>query len=302
MRALEKADEGTPHGRCSPYPTIVDAKATVSGEGSRSIDAALRFARGGGRTFLARQAVPYPFHITRPHYLDAALPDLATLYLQSASGGLYGNDRLGLSIEAAAGARAHVTSQAATVVHTGRGIRIDTRLSVDAGAVLALTTDPYVLFPATDLSVSTTLTLTGGGAALLAEGFATHDPTARASPFARLATATRIVTPEGRVLVDEHSAIDGRAFASSASPLGPYRALGTLLILGEAAHDLHPGRLEAALDTLDVLAGVSRLPNEAGWGVRLLARDGGRLAQGLDLAFAIGFACLTGTAPARRRK
>ena len=47
------------------------------------------FARGGGKTFLLRQFAPYPFHVARPHRLDAARPDLATLYLQSASGGLY---------------------------------------------------------------------------------------------------------------------------------------------------------------------------------------------------------------------
>ncbi len=58
--------------------------------------ATLRFARGGGRTFLKEQRTPYPFHTTRPHYLDADRPDLATLYLQSASGGLYRGDRLEL--------------------------------------------------------------------------------------------------------------------------------------------------------------------------------------------------------------
>ncbi|MDX7950796.1 urease accessory protein UreD [Lichenihabitans sp. Uapishka_5] len=270
--------------------------------GTRAVDATLRFARGGGRTFLARQAIPYPFHITRPHHLDLGQPDLATLYLQSASGGLYGGDRLTLAIAAGPEARAHVTSQAATVVHTGRDIRVETHIDVAAGAWLALTTDPYILFPGTDLSVSTNVTLAPGATAILAEGFSPHDPAARGAPFAHLSTATRIDAAGGGVLVDEQSHIDGPAFAAPSSPLGSYGAMGMVFILGDAAQALDAGGLEAALDAIDVLAGASRLPGGAGWGVRLLARDGGRLSRGVDLVFTAGFTLLVGCAPARRRK
>jgi urease accessory protein len=77
----------------------------------------LSLASCGGCTFLARQSVPYPFHITLSHRLDAARLDIATLSLQSASGGLYRGDRLALSIEARPSACAHVTSQVAIVAH-----------------------------------------------------------------------------------------------------------------------------------------------------------------------------------------
>jgi urease accessory protein len=56
---------------------------------TRTVEASLCFSRGGGRTVLARQRLPYPFHATRTFHLDQARPDLATLYLQSAAGGLY---------------------------------------------------------------------------------------------------------------------------------------------------------------------------------------------------------------------
>src|SRR6266568_3233645 len=73
----------------------------------RRIEASLHFATGGGRTVLVHQHVPYPFHVTRAFHLDRARPDLATLYLQSASGGLYRGDRLMLDIDVAPGAAAH---------------------------------------------------------------------------------------------------------------------------------------------------------------------------------------------------
>ena len=82
-----------------------------------AVEASLHFSYGGGRTVLARQRVPYPFHATRTFYLDQARPDLATLYLQSAAGGLYRGDRVALSITADPHSAAHVTTQAATIVH-----------------------------------------------------------------------------------------------------------------------------------------------------------------------------------------
>ena len=62
-----------------------------------SVEALLHFCRAGGRTVLAGQRLPYPFHATRTFYLDRANPEIATLYLQSASGGLYRGDSHGLS-------------------------------------------------------------------------------------------------------------------------------------------------------------------------------------------------------------
>src|SRR5260370_8169750 len=74
----------------------------------------------GGRTVLRRQHVGYPFHITRAFQLDRMRPDLATLYLQSASGGLYAADRLKLDLTIGHGAALNLTTQASTVVHDGR--------------------------------------------------------------------------------------------------------------------------------------------------------------------------------------
>ena len=263
--------------------------------------ASLAFAHGGGATFLSEQSAPYPFHITRPHRLDASRPDIATVYLQSASGGLYRDDRLSLRLEAREGAVAHVTSQAATVAHRshGRPIEMTTWLHVHAKATLALTTDPYVLFPGAALTTTTQTILHPGGAALIAEGFAVHDPLGEGRAFATLETRACVRDPQGRVWVDERARFVGEDFARDRGPLGGYRAFGSAFVLGG---EIDPHAAEAALDAVGVFAGASRLPHQAGWSVRLLAPDGGRLGRGLDLMFALGFEALTGCAPARRRK
>ena len=93
----------------------------VSLASERRIEAELHFAFRGGRTVLAHQHVPYPFHVTRAFHLDRARPDLATLYLQSASGGLYRGDQLVLDIDVAPGVGPHAeTSSSGSPVPASR--------------------------------------------------------------------------------------------------------------------------------------------------------------------------------------
>ena len=90
-------------------------------EAGRQAEVLLVAELAGGRTVLRRQHVGYPFHVTRAFQLDRMRPDLATLYLQSASGGLYAADRLALDLVVGAGAALNLTTQASTVVHDARG-------------------------------------------------------------------------------------------------------------------------------------------------------------------------------------
>ncbi|APX83564.1 urease accessory protein [Methylorubrum extorquens] len=271
----------------------------------RRVQASLVFTRGGGTTVLSRQVVPYPFHITRAFRLHPESPDLATLYLQSASGGLYAADHLTLAIAARAGARAHVTTQAGTVVHRGgpEPSRQETRLTIATDAFLALNPDPLILFPGAHLAVSTEITAEPGARAIVTESVACHDPAGEDRPFDRLDLGLTIRTPEGRVLVRERSRIDGTAFTAPDSPMGSHRAYGTMVVLGAPDDARLAGlHLRQAADAAGCLTGVSPLPNGAGLGLRLLALDGGALSAGMDAVFRIVFETLSGCAPGRRRK
>ncbi|ACB79310.1 Urease accessory protein UreD [Methylorubrum populi BJ001] len=277
----------------------------VSAPVGRRVQASLVFARGGGTTVLSRQVVPYPFHITRAFRMHPESPDLATLYLQSASGGLYAADHLTLDIAARPGARVHVTTQAGTVVHRGgpEPTRQDTRLAIAADAFLALNPDPLILFPGAHLAVSTDITAEPGARAIVTESVACHDPLGQDRPFDRLDLGLTIRTPEGRALVRERSRIDGAAFVGPDSPMGGHRAYGTMVVLGAPEDARLAGPLlRQASDTAGCLTGVSVLPNGAGLGLRLLAPDGGTLSAGMEAVFRIVFEALSGCGPGRRRK
>jgi urease accessory protein len=269
-----------------------------------AVEASLHFSHGGGRTVLSRQRVPYPFHATRPFYLDRARADLATLYLQSAAGGLYRGDRVALSITAAPRSAVHVTTQAATIVHRTHGFAVEqhTRLEVGEHAFLALTPDPLVLFPGAEISCATEITLAASGFAILTDGISHHDPDGLGRAFARYSNTVVVRNATGRILLNDRGAIIGEAMFGPSSPLGPYRAVGTVFVLGSGAERCEAALLEERLATCGCIAGFSKLPNDAGICSRVLAPNGGALARGLEAAFTIAFEALIGVPPARRRK
>lgn len=273
--------------------------------GARHRAARLAFVHGGGRTVIAEQIAPYPFHVTRPFRLDPPKLDLATLYLQSASGGVYRGDVLELAIDVGVGAAAHVTSQAATVVHdTGAApARMVTRLSVADGAFAALTLDPLVLFPGAELDVETEIILASNALVILSDGVAAHDFTGQGRPFGRLRAATSVVDAGGRLLLADRSSVSGADVSGPGSLLGPdASAFGNALLLGRPDRLPDPAALERALDATGCAAAVCPAPSAAGLAVRILAPDGGRLARALDLVFAVGAEAMLGFPPARRRK
>src|ERR1700694_5181563 len=75
-------------------------------------------ADADARTYLRRQYASYPFHVCRVQFQDNDTPGLATLYIQSCSGGVYEDDRLDVTLAVREHAEAHVSTQPATVVHS----------------------------------------------------------------------------------------------------------------------------------------------------------------------------------------
>ena len=268
------------------------------------VEALLHFCHGGGRTVLTRQHVPYPFHATRPFYLDHERPEIATLYLQSASGGLYRGDDVALSIVADPHAAVHVTTQASAIVHKThkRAVAQTTRIEIGEHSFVAVTPDPLVLFPGAEICCATEVTMGTTGCAILTDGLAHHDPEGTGHPFERYSNAIIVRNESGEILLSDRGSLTGELMLGPTSPLGPFCAVGTLLVLGRGSERCNADILEGRLTDLGCVAGISKLPNDAGIGGRVLAANGGALARGLEAAFAIAFEALIGVPPMRRRK
>jgi urease accessory protein len=273
-------------------------------EAGRKAEVLLVAELAGGRTILRRQHVGYPFHVTRAFQLDRMRPDLATLYLQSASGGLYASDRLALDLVVGADAALNLTTQASTVVHDARGqdSTMCHSVTVKDNAFCAVISDPYVLFPGADLHIETTATVAAGATLIMAEGFAAHDPHGRGGAFTRFSTHARIMAPDGRLLVSDRGSVSGEELSASCGALGGMAAAGSVLMIAPPDRLADIAEIEAAADACGCLAGVTAAPNQAGLAMRLLAPDSGTLIRGIEAAFHIAARAALGVDLAPRRK
>lgn len=277
------------------------AAARIAG---RQVAAALRFRAAGGRTRLAFNHAPHPFHVTRPYH-DPGDPDgMATLYLQSSSGGLYGDDDLSLDLAVEAAARVHLTTQSSTVVHHARGggARQRMRIDVGPGAMAEVCPDPAILFAGARLDVAVSARLAEGAALVLTDAALAHDPDGGGAPFDRLGAEIVVRGPDGRLLAVERMDVDGAEWAART---GGRPCHGMALAAGAIDAEAVAQAMRAALDGAPdaaIWAGVSAFPARGVAVARFLARDGAALAQGLAAAWGAARLAMTGRPAPPRRK
>jgi urease accessory protein len=260
-----------------------------------------------GVTHLARQFAAYPFHVCRPFRYEGDPAGMATVYVQSASGGIYEDERLETRIVAGENAAAHVTTQASTIVHEMRSGRARQKivLRAAAGSFLEYLSDPLILFPDANLDSELELVVEPGACAIVGDGFLAHDPKAKARMFGRLQSDVRVVAPSGRVLACDRIAIDGPAFrAAMGSADREFATHGSLLMVAS------PEQARCALDAVrpvlaespDIYGGASLLPQDAGLWIRMVARDGAAQRRTMIAAWSVLRLSLVGRMPAMRRK
>lgn len=265
----------------------------------RRVRAALGFGLRAGKTRLIAQRTPHPFHITRPFHHPGEPGGMATLYLQSSAGGLYGDDALDLDVTLEPGAAVHLTTQASTVVHDARGRAgsvQQTVLDVGAGAVLEFLPDPTILMAGARLKTHIQARLAPGARLIMADAQMSHDPAAQGRPFAQALNDVQILRA-GALLLRDRFDVSGQDWAGR---LGGFACTGTVLVAG--GHEAGPAMLEAASAVAGVYAGLSSMPDRDIALVRFLAADGVALSKAMNACWASARLAHTGLAPPPRRK
>lgn len=270
----------------------------------------LSLHRHGAQTRIGRQFISYPFHLTRPFAFDLAIPSLTTVYQQSSSGGLYRAEQLTSRFELGEHSAAHVTTQAATVVHHchGEPASLSTDIRLQEGAFLALIPDPLVLFPGASCITSIEAELAPGSVLLLADAFSCHDPLAslepagQQRPFDRLDSNVVLRHPSGRLLVRDSFAVTGAALATSASPAGSWRVVSNYMLAGDPSRLPSREGLDGLCSIERLVAGVTELPNRTGWGIRCLSADAIAARAFAERLFSLSVEAAFGMLPTPRRK
>jgi len=264
-------------------------------------------ADSDARTYLQRQYASYPFHVCRVHYHDKDHPGLATLYVQSCSGGVYEDDSLDLTLSTAQVAEAHVSTQAATVVHSmpAGSASQRVRIACESGAYLEYLPDPQILFPGSRFRSEIAVRLRGNAVALVSDSFLCHDPAGRDDMFSAYFSEIVIENDTGKALAVDRLKINGQAFRDSCpGTSGSFAAQGTMIIAGLdfASRAVADELQKIKLDRDEAVIGSSQLPKSAGILVRVLTKDGASLKRVLHMAWCAARFSLKGALPAARRK
>jgi urease accessory protein len=237
----------------------------------------LELARSGGSTRVQRQYHRAPLHLYRPIHLDPGRPDMAFVFLQQSGDGMVQGDRYRIDIHCAAGAAAHVTTQAATNVYGARENFATqlVNLRADAGAVLEYLPDPLVPFRGARLFQRTCVTAHPSSTVILGEVLLPgRVARGEAHAYDVVCAETELRTPDGRLRLADALRLNPARGEDprSLGVLGAHDVVGTLFVVAAAVEPpVIVSLLREALDSdPGVLGGASELPDGCGAVARIL--------------------------------
>src|SRR5262245_38987140 len=241
----------------------------------------LGFERRGDRTILAELDRRAPYMAQRALYPDPAMPDLAWLFMITTSGCVLQGDRLALEVALAPGARAHVTTQSATKVHSmDANYAVQTQsIALADRAYLEFLPEPLIPHRRARFLSDTRISIAPAATLLYAEivqpGRKHHHPD-ESFGATLLSLAVEAARPGGETLFTEKLLIDpARHPVRQTGVMGSFDVLGNVVLLApkELADRIH-ARVGAELDLVAGVAfGACRLPNDAGLIFKALGRE-----------------------------
>lgn len=264
----------------------------------------LQFAKNiDGRTYLENQYASYPFHICRTQYFDNDPPGMASVYIQSASGGIYENENLTTNVVANSHSFSHITTQASTIVHgmSNGGALQTINVNATNHAYTEYISDPLILFPEAKLRSDINIYVDETSTAVIADAFLLHFLKGDDYLFDQLNTYLQVYTEDSQLLAKDvyranpgNFLIDGRQYIS----------MGTLTIVNRAniCDRLLLPLQQAIISDRSIYGGASLLPHNCGVMVKFLAPDGDSLKKALLRTWVLVRESIVGIRPNLRKK
>ena len=241
----------------------------------------LGFEARGGQTILADLDRRTPYIAQRALYPDPAMPDQAWIFVITTSGCVLQGDRLALEVTLAPQARAHVTTQSATKVHSmDANYAVQTQVFALAdGAYLEFLPEPLIPHRRARFLSDTRVTIAPTATLLYAEivqpGRKHHHPD-EAFGATLLSLSLEAARPDGRRLFAEKLVIEpARRPVRQTGVMGSFDVFGNVVLLTPKDHATRiQARVEADVKLADGVAfGACTLPNDAGLIFKVLGHE-----------------------------
>jgi urease accessory protein len=260
----------------------------------------LAVALVAGRSVVVERRAASPLRLLCPRNSGSA----AWTYTSTFGGGLVDGDDVRLAIDVAAGAHALVTTQASAKAYPAtNGARQATHATVAGGAVLALLSDPLVLYAGALVESHVDVDLEAGATLAMVEGLAAGR-VSRGERWAASRCQTRIrIRRDGSPVLDDALLLDP-AHGDVPLRMGPFDAWATVVLVGPAlreassellARSRPPQQLSPDVPAIETVA-----PVDEGCVVRIAARSTAILSSRVRDALAC-VAPLYGDDPFTRR-
>jgi urease accessory protein len=262
-----------------------------------------------GRTRLAQRNMRFPLRTTAPMYLDPATRDMAFVYVQNPTGGVFPGDRLETMLALDVGARVHLTTQSATKIYgmeeAGALQSLDVRLA--SGSYLEVVPDLVIPQARSRYCQRLDVSMASDAGLFISEMIA-PGRLARGERFeyAALDLRTRVLDHDGKELV-----ADAMRFEPARRPpdrrglIGRFSFVGTALAV---APSCDASELARAIDDAcsgigdDVVAAGCPIHGDVGVAVRVVANSHRSLRDILDVVWGVVRERLVGASPPPRRK
>ncbi|SIR52339.1 urease accessory protein UreD [Micromonospora avicenniae] len=241
----------------------------------------LAFERRDGRTLLADLFRQAPLLAQRALYWDPAMPEMACLFIISTSGGTLQGDRYRIDVSLGEGAQAHLTTQAANKIQemdANYATQVQ-RITLADDSYLEYLPEPTIPYRHSRFVSHTHVTLPESATVLYAEILLPgrkHHRDGEMFQYDLFSCTVRAARPDGPDLFVEKYVIEPARFGvERRGVLDSFHVFGNGLLLTsperarQAADQLPP----IWDDDLPLVAGVSRLPNDAGLSYKVLGRE-----------------------------
>lgn len=264
----------------------------------------LGFEHRDGRTILAELGSRTPCLAQRALHCDDALPDMAWLFMITTSGCVLQGDRLALDVSLGPGARAHVTTQSATKIHSmDANFALQTQsLTLDEDAYLEFLPDPLIPHREARFASDTLITIAPSATLLCSEivqpGRRHHHPD-ECFGVTLLSLANRAVRPDGTILFSEKLVMEPQR-----NPVRQTGVMDGFEVFGNVILCTPPDRAERILARIDagvdldqgVAFGACRLPNDAGLIYKVVGRQTSQVRDRIRDFWAVSRQEITGAA------
>lgn len=246
----------------------------------------LGFEHRRGRTALVTMERQAPLLVQRPLYWDTALPDMACLMIIHSSGSVLQGDRFEVRIDVGAGARAHVTTQAATKVHqmdANYAAQLQ-EITVASGGYLEYLPGLTIPHRHARYVTDTQVTIPSDATMLLSETVMPgrkYHADGELFEYDVFSSTVRAQRPDGRSLFTEKLLVEpSRGTVRATGVMGDFDVFGTVYVLASA--DIADRVLTCtppSYEPDEVVSGATRLPNGAGVVLRVLGQESGPVRE-----------------------